>query len=68
MGRKEEKEGIPCTRCRYYKLKKENNDWVSEADIKNPGSRNRTSIMMENRLFKYGLVNRLAGIAYSAKN
>jgi len=66
MGRKEEKEGIPCISCRYYKLKKENDDWIKEKDIGGPGRRNRTSVMIENRLFKYGPVNSFAGAVYRA--
>ena len=67
LGRQEEKDDIPCSKCKFYKWKKEKNNWFSKEDIKDVNNGSRTIIMLENKLFRYKLVNELAKMAYNAK-
>ena len=67
MGEKEEIPGIPCSRCEYYKWKKENKKWVTDKDIKDVDHGSRTMVMLQNKLFRYRLVNELAKIAYDLR-
>jgi MoaA/NifB/PqqE/SkfB family radical SAM enzyme len=68
MGKQEEKDGIPCSNCKFYKWQKEKKNWFNNEDIKDVFNGNRTIIMLENKLFRYRLINELAKIAYIVKN
>lgn len=68
MGKQEEKDGIPCSSCKFYKWKKEKKQWVSGKDIETSNIGSRALVMLQNKLFRHRLVNELAKIAYAIKN
>ena len=60
MGKREGKEGIPCTQCKFYKRMKESKDWVRDGDIKEDYTKSRVFIMLENKILGYRLTKQLA--------
>jgi hypothetical protein len=68
MGRKKLKDNIPCNICEHYRWKEKKKIWLKTRDIKKFYRGSRTTIMIENGLFKYGPINRLAKILYNIKH
>jgi MoaA/NifB/PqqE/SkfB family radical SAM enzyme len=50
MGQHAAAEGTPCSRCRVYQKRKENNYWIKQRDIKEHYTTKRTYIMLENKI------------------
>lgn len=63
MGKKEEIPGIPCSQCKFYKWKKEDKNWVTNKDIKEIYKGSKKFVMLENKLFNYRLINKLAELS-----
>ena len=60
MGRQEVTDDIPCSQCGFFRWKKETKNWVKEKDIKNDIIGSRKLVMLQNRLFSFKLVNKMA--------
>ena len=61
MGKCAARDDIPCTGCKVFWRKKETGTWFTEKDMKKTDLGNRKFVMIVNKLFKYKLINRMAG-------
>ena len=52
LGRREAKEGIPCLRCKIYKMRKENNFWIDLKDIEGLYVASRLKTMVRNKIIR----------------
>jgi MoaA/NifB/PqqE/SkfB family radical SAM enzyme/quercetin dioxygenase-like cupin family protein len=50
MGKREAKEGIPCTTCKVYRRIKKDQAWVTEKDVETVYRSGRRYIMFENKI------------------
>ncbi|MBA7510227.1 hypothetical protein ES705_02203 [subsurface metagenome] len=60
MGKVEERDDIPCIHCKNFGWKKEYKTWVTNKDIKYVIMESRKLVMIENKLFEYKLINKIA--------
>lgn len=60
MGKQKEKDDIPCNHCSFFNWKNETKTWVTNKDIKDAGMGSRRLVMIENKLFGYRLINKIA--------
>jgi MoaA/NifB/PqqE/SkfB family radical SAM enzyme/mannose-6-phosphate isomerase-like protein (cupin superfamily) len=51
MGKREPKEGIPCTSCKVYDRIKKDQTWVTEKDVEKAYRPGRRYILFENKIF-----------------
>jgi MoaA/NifB/PqqE/SkfB family radical SAM enzyme len=50
MGRREARQGIPCTTCKVYDRVKKAGTWITEKDVESAYRYGRTYIMFENKI------------------
>ncbi|MBE0604518.1 MAG: cupin domain-containing protein, partial [Deltaproteobacteria bacterium] len=67
LGKKESKDEIPCSKCKFYKRMKENNTWISEREIDGKCCRIHSFDLLGNNPQGYKIKKQLVRVSSAVK-